>query len=495
MTFVRTFIEYKGRKIVQAKSATKLKELPAIPKRQTLNRFTERVLMINLPTASCLLLLVMIGELVPLTAVITFATIVMVSILIIIPFMEQLQSVTDYSRSLAKSIDEGGELPVFSGGKLGEEYSEIIGALNKLHNVWNTKTEAAEPGYLSDSAILDILPDPLLLLGSKEEVLGANLAARNLFGENVRARTLKKIIGDEGTLDLIANVLRNKSEKEEAEYQTTDTSKNKKILLLKIQKLPALAHSGAIAALIFHDVTEARNLEQMQADFVANASHELRTPLSVISGFIETLETAAKNDEAAREKFLPIMSEQALRMSKLIESLLSLSRIQMQSSAPVDEVNLKELIAGLSFGLEGKLKENRMTLKNMIRQTPPIMGVAGELTQVFQNLIDNAIKYGKADSEIILSSKKVLHPETGKDMIAISVNNQGDIIPPDQIPRVCERFYRIDTEKTRNRIGSGLGLAIVKMIVDRHGGLIDIESNDTAGTTFTVSFPVASSSL
>ena len=479
---------------MQAKSAKGPKELTGTPQKQTLNRFTERVLMINLPTASCLLLLVMIGELVPLTAVITFATIVMVSILIIIPFMEQLQSVTDYSRSLAKSIDEGSELPVYSGGKLGEEYSEIIGAINKLHNVWNTKTEAAERGYLSDSAILDILPDPLLLLGSKEEVLGANLAARNLFGENVRDRSLKRIIGNEETLDLIADVLKNKSEKEAIEYQTSDKNKNKKILLLKIKRLPALAYSGAIIALIFHDVTEARNLEQMQADFVANASHELRTPLSVISGFIEMLETSAKNDEAAREKFLPLMSEQALRMSKLIESLLSLSRIQMQSTAPVDEVNLRELITGLSFGLEGKLKENHMTLKNMIRQTPPIMGTAGELTQVFQNLIDNAIKYGKTDSEIILSSKKILHPETGKDMIAISVNNQGDIIPPDQIPRVCERFYRIDTEKTRNRVGSGLGLAIVKMIMDRHDGLIDIESNAENGTTFTVSFPITGTS-
>lgn len=453
-----------------------------------LNRFTERVLMINLPTAACLLLLVMINELRPVVAVITFGTIVMVAILIIIPFMEQLQSVSDYSRSLIRSLEEGEELPTYKGELLEDEYSDIIEAINRLHNIWSAKQGVAGEKYLSDSAILDVLPDPLLLLGGKTEIVGANLEARVLFGFNTHSKPLKDIIKNSNVIKAAENIIGGYSEKETLEFETE--SSPSKVLLLKIERLPALAHGGAIAALVFHDVTEAKKLEQMQSDFVANASHELRTPLSVISGFIETLQGPAKNDEQARNKFLTIMSEQAFRMSRLIENLLSLSRIQMQINPPSEDVDLKELITGIALTLDTKLKQSDMSIDMNIRHNPHVLGNPAELSQVFNNLIDNAIKYGKKGTVITISSSPAEREETGEAMLAIAVNNKGDLISKDQIPRIWERFYRIDTETTRNRSGSGLGLAIVERILNHHKGWGAVTSSQSEGTTFTVAFPL-----
>lgn len=455
----------------------------------TLYRFTDRVLMINLPTAVCLLLLVIIQELNPVAAVITFGTVVMISILIIIPFMEQLQSIADYSKELSKSIKEGKDIPLLPDKDSDDEYAHIIGAINQIHNVWTTQSEELKTRYLSDSAVLDVLPDPLLLLGKDGQTVGANLASRELFGNNVRSEPLKHFINNEEALKCIDEVLKGEADKHFLEI--TISGKTEKILSLKIERLPALAHSGAIVVLVFHDVTESRKLEQMQADFVANASHELRTPLSVISGFIETLAGSAKDDTEARQKFLGIMNEQAIRMSRLIENLLSLSRIQMQSSPPEGKVDIKELITGIILSLEPRLKENNMRVETLLPNVPPILGVASEVSQVFQNLIDNAIKYGKSGTIIKISSRQSEDIATGKTMVYVSVNNQGDIIPAEFIPRISERFYRVDNEKTRNRTGSGLGLAIVSRILERHKGSMKISSSLEEGTTFTVSFQIA----
>ncbi len=457
--------------------------------KMTLYRFTDRVLMINLPTAVCLLLLVIIQELSPIAAVITFGTVVMISILIIIPFMEQLQSIADYSKELSQSIKEGKDIPLLPDKDSGDEYSHIIGAINQIHNIWTTQSEELKTRYLSDSAVLDVLPDPLLLLGTDGSIVGANSASRELFGNNIRAEPLERFITSEDALKAIKEVL--KGEEEKKFIEITTASKTPKILSLKIERLPALAHSGAIVTLVFHDVTESRKLEQMQADFVANASHELRTPLSVISGFIETLEGPAKDDSEARKKFLSIMGEQATRMSRLIENLLSLSRIQMQSTPPEGKVEIKELITGIVLALEPRLKENRMKVETFLPNAPPVLGIASEISQVFQNLIDNAIKYGRPGTTIKITSRLSDDLVSEKTLVYVSVNNQGDIIPAEFIPRISERFYRVDNEKTRNRSGSGLGLAIVSRILERHGGNMKITSQPEEGTTFTVSFQVA----
>jgi len=455
-----------------------------------LNHFTERVLMINLPLAVCLLLLVIVEELQPFTAVITFGTVVMVSILIIIPFMEQLQSVSDYSRSLIRSIDEGKDLPLYNGEALDGEYGDIIGAINRLHNVWAAHKEYSESAHISDSAILDILPDPLLLLGQKQEIVGANLAARNLFGSEVRTMPLDKIIVNEDALHLIKKVIDAEEYKDALEFETENKEAGTKVLLLKIERLPAFAQSGAIVALVFHDITEAKNLEKMQSDFVANASHELRTPISVISGFIETLKGPAKDDAAAREKFLDIMATQTQRMSRLVENLLSLSRIQMQNNeVDAQDVDLKELITGIVLTLDMKLKETDMKVKLQMSANSFVKGSASELSQVFSNLIDNALKYGERGSAITVYSEAVRKDD--KNVIKTTVHNWGEVIPPEQIPRVCERFYRVDTEKTRNRVGSGLGLAIVTRIIERHKGKLTITSSAKDGTSFTVELPAA----
>ncbi len=459
-------------------------------KKVVLNHFTERVLTINLPTAVCLFLLVMIHELRPFVAVVTFGTVVMVSILIIIPFMEQLQSVSDYSRSLIKSIDEGDNIPVYEGEALTGEYGDIIAAINRLHDVWSAHKERSEAAHLSDAAILDILPDPLLLLGPNKEILGANSEARNLFGVNVRNAVLdKNIIDNDEVLDLVNEVINAEEYKDIMEFEMQGKDGFARSLLLKIERLPAFAQNGAIVALVFHDITEAKNLEKMQADFVANASHELRTPISVISGFIETLKGPAKDDAEARDKFLEIMGTQTQRMSRLVENLLSLSRIQMQNDEiTMQKVDLKELMAGIILALDMKLKETGMKVKMKMDDFSFVGGSASELSQVFSNLVDNALKYGEKNTVITVSSV-VKEAGEGKT-VDVSVHNWGEVIPEDQIPRICERFYRVDTEKTRNRVGSGLGLAIVERIIARHKGKLAISSSAEKGTTFTVSLPV-----
>jgi len=221
----------------------------------------------------------------------------------------------------------------------------------------------------------------------------------------------------------------------------------------------------------------------MRADFIANAGHELKTPLATLIGFIETLLGPAREDVAARERFLGIMREQAQRMARLVDDLLSLSRIELNEHvAPTDRVALAPVIDEVARGLELRAAERGIRI---IRALPPdlpeVQGDRDELAQIFQNLLDNAVKYGRPHSEIEVSGG------TGSEMLVrVAVADQGEGIPSEQLPRLTERFYRVDTARSRELGGTGLGLAIVKHIVNRHRGRLDIASTVGRGSTFTV---------
>ena len=231
-------------------------------------------------------------------------------------------------------------------------------------------------------------------------------------------------------------------------------------------------------------MTAQKQFEQMQADFVANASHELRTPLSILSGFVETLQSTARDDAESRDKFLGIMQTQAVRMSALIESLLSLSRLQMNANnKPSDAVDVPDILKNVKQMLDAKAeKKNAVIALKLCTQPYRILGDAGELTQVFQNLTDNALKYGQDGGTVTLSCKV-----DGNNYL-VAVHNTGDTIKPEALPHVFERFYRVAETKNKAR-GTGLGLAIVAQIVKHHDGKITVESSAEAGTTFTVSLP------
>lgn len=236
------------------------------------------------------------------------------------------------------------------------------------------------------------------------------------------------------------------------------------------------------------DLSEQRRSERMRADFVANASHELRTPLASLTGFIETLQGPARNDPVARERFLGIMAEQAGRMRRLIDDLLSLSRIEMKSHVRPDTiVDVGAVLAQVIEALAPLSRENKVVVG--LRRPPQPLQVRGdrdELVQVFVNLIENAIKYGASGGKVDLNIQEESVPSAGGSVYAISVTDYGPGISADHLPRLTERFYRADHVSSRDKQGTGLGLAIVKHILNRHRGRLMIESGPGRGATFTV---------
>ena len=260
--------------------------------------------------------------------------------------------------------------------------------------------------------------------------------------------------------------------------------------------------------LTLNDITALRRSEQMRADFIANASHELRTPLSSLMGFIETLRGPARDDQEAQERFLSIMHDQASRMTRLVNDLLSLSRIELDEHMPpsdrVDVLNsLRNVIASLE--LKAASRRIRLTLEAPSGPTPAVIGDEDQLTQVFQNLVSNAIKYTREDTEVTVSvtladgaavgapgiARLPGRKDDSRSVVAVAVRDRGDGIARTHLPRLTERFYRVDAARSRAMGGTGLGLAIVKHIVNRHRGRLSIESEVGAGSTFTVYLPVA----
>ena len=242
------------------------------------------------------------------------------------------------------------------------------------------------------------------------------------------------------------------------------------------------------AMLLLRDVTEMHSAEQMRADFVANVSHSALAPILAICNFIETLQGPAKDDATARENFLRIMEVEAARMTRLIDDLLSLSKLEEREFImPSGKVELEELLTGVANSLSVRTAERNVEI--LVRAKGDNFTVAGDLDEpniVFQNLMDNAISYCVGNSTVRALSWK--HWKTARAMV--SVNNRGDVIPSELLPRLTERFYRIDKGRSRAMGGTGLGLAIVKHIVNRHRGQLSIKSSEEDGTTFIVSLPL-----
>jgi len=250
-----------------------------------------------------------------------------------------------------------------------------------------------------------------------------------------------------------------------------------------------MGEGGHLFVIIFKDQSETRRIDRMRADFIANASHELRTPLASIAGFIETLRGPARNDAAARDQFLQIMQTQTSRMARLIDDLLSLSRLEMKPYLNPDErVDLKPLIEGVIDALNLLAAESGVRIESDLGDQPLIVGGSrDELTQVFENLIENACKYGQSGGRVQISATRA-GQQNGID---VTVRDFGPGIPEEHIPRLTERFYRVDVETSRGQKGTGLGLAIVKHILTRHGARLTIRSSPGEGAAFTVHFAPA----
>ena len=246
-----------------------------------------------------------------------------------------------------------------------------------------------------------------------------------------------------------------------------------------------------LLVMTFNDLTPLRRVEEMRADFIANASHELRTPLAALLGFIETLQGPAKEDPAARAKFLGIMQGQATRMARLIDDLLSLSRIELNAHLqPNTPVDLVPIVRQVIDGLQTLARDRGVEIKVLSPlDTLMVLGDRDELIRALENLVENALKYGAAGKRVDVTLARG-QTRGGMPEARISVRDYGPGIAPEHLPRLTERFYRVDVSDSRAQGGTGLGLALVKHVLNRHGGRLTIESTPGAGAAFTMHLPL-----
>jgi two-component system phosphate regulon sensor histidine kinase PhoR len=335
--------------------------------------------------------------------------------------------------------------------------------------------------------MLDALTDPALVLDADGNVLAANAPMASMLP----AASGRHIAQVERAPELMAAVEQAGRAARPASFELHATVPfNRYVTGIAAPLSGPGPRPGAPAMLVLlRDRTEVASLAQMRADFVANASHELRTPLASLKGFVETLQDSAKDDPAAREKFLGIMQEQALRMSRLIEDLLSLSHIEMREHvAPTARAGLGEIVGEVAKGLGPIAEAAGIVISVETGAAPAIaIGDRDELVQVVENLMQNAIKYGRRGGRVEVSLRRQ------DSSIALSVSDDGIGIAREHLPRLTERFYRVSAKESRERGGTGLGLAIVKHIVNRHRGELRIASELGKGSTFTVLLPAADS--
>ena len=336
--------------------------------------------------------------------------------------------------------------------------------------------------------ILGGLPDPVIALDREGRVLALNEPARVLApalrqGEPV-SLTLRMPDLNEAVSRAFAH-----AEAQTIEYsERVPTDRWFQAVAMPVKRAPDTANPDLVL-LTFRDLTTSRRVDEMRADFVANASHELRTPLSALSGFIDTLQGPARDDPKARERFLAIMQQQAGRMARLIEDLLSLSRIELNAHRrPEKPVDLVPIIRQVTDGLQTLARDRGVAVNVEAANAATVLGDRDELVSLFENLVENAIKYG-ADGKRVDIKLAAVKGEEGEPEVRISVRDYGPGIAPEHLPRLTERFYRVNVRESRDQGGTGLGLALVKHILNRHRGRLTIESTPGAGATFTVHLP------
>ncbi|MDA1136127.1 MAG: ATP-binding protein [Proteobacteria bacterium] len=332
--------------------------------------------------------------------------------------------------------------------------------------------------------ISKILDDGVILTDEEGLIILANSNAQEFLGKNLLNNNISKILKVK-ELKNFNKVFKNKSNKKEFYYQTNDQLKRS--LIVKIKKI-----NKTLFLILLLDMTLQRNLEKVRRDFVANVSHELRSPLTSLVGFIETLLSGNVNDEVTRSKFLKIMDEEAKRMNRLIDDILSLSRVETEEHiSPSTSISILDPINSVIASIKerGLIKANKIIfedLRSNINDQCFIIGNFYEVTQVFTNLLENAIKYGFDDTEIIIKLEQFDEKE-----IIINVINYGEGIPQKYIDRLTERFFRVDKARSRKIGGTGLGLAIVKHILIRHRAKMSIKSELNNQTIFSLNFPVS----
>jgi two-component system, OmpR family, phosphate regulon sensor histidine kinase PhoR len=355
---------------------------------------------------------------------------------------------------------------------------------------------AGHPAARLIESLIAGLPGPAIVLDRDGRVIAFNASALGL------APAMRR--GDPALISLrmpeLVNAIRRANRRREPQrvefFERVPRDRWYEAFVRPIRLAAGEGMPSDLLLLTFNDLTPLRRVEEMRADFIANASHELRTPLASLLGFIETLQGRAKDDAAAREKFLAIMQGQATRMARLIDDLLSLSRIELNAHLqPSTLVDLAAIVRQVVDGLQTLARDREVEIKVSLPAEPlTVLGERDELIRALENLVENALKYGAAgkrvDVTLSLGQTRAGNPEA-----RLTVRDYGPGIPPEHLPRLTERFYRVDVADSRQQGGTGLGLALVKHILNRHGGRLTIDSTPGQGASFCMHVPLSTGEI
>ncbi|MGV6813336.1 MAG: ATP-binding protein [Brevirhabdus sp.] len=339
-------------------------------------------------------------------------------------------------------------------------------------------------------SILQGVSQPVLVIDLRERILAANPPCEELLGPELVGRHYATIIRQPNLLELIDRTFTSGTSGD-GRYLATSVGHE---ATYAVRATPYSSGEDGGLVLSFEDMTPVEKASQMRRNFIANASHELRTPLTALQGFIETLKGPARDDAEARDRFLDIMASEATRMNRLVRDLLSLTRVEAEERLrPATKVDVVRILRHTMNTLEGLIRSAGVELVfEPSHDSFEVDGDEDQLTQVFQNLLENAVKYGGNGKRISVSVSIIdREPVLRSRCISICVRDEGEGIDPAHIPRLTERFYRVDNHRSRQMGGTGLGLAIVKHIVNRHRGRLRIESTLGAGSRFSVFLPAA----
>jgi two-component system phosphate regulon sensor histidine kinase PhoR len=335
-------------------------------------------------------------------------------------------------------------------------------------------------------AVVSGLPDAVVALDRRGVVVASNAAAQAIAPALTRGAPLSFALRIADLTEAVRRAVDTGESQRVEFFEKVPADRWTEAFIVPVALAEAIAGRRELVFVTLHDLTRIKQVEEMRADFVANASHELRTPLASLSGFIETLQGSAKNDPQARERFLDIMKAQANRMARLIDDLLSLSRIELKAHVqPANQVDLAPIVRQVADGLQTLARDRGVEVKIDLPPEPLMVRAdRDELIRVFENLVENALKYGASGKRIDIG----LSP--GDNEALVAVRDYGPGIAPEHLPRLTERFYRVDVAESRAQGGTGLGLALVKHILHRHRGRLSIDSAPGKGATFTVRLPL-----
>jgi two-component system phosphate regulon sensor histidine kinase PhoR len=343
-------------------------------------------------------------------------------------------------------------------------------------------------------AVLDSLIDPVAVIDPRGIVTSVNRACVKFFADSVQpgGSALIRFRSPE----VLAMINAGLSGGEPKPVEVIEKTPIERWFEVSIVRLPVETAGDAPCLLQFRDLSDSRRIDRMRSDFIANASHELRTPLASLTGFIDTLAGPASNDAAARDRFLAIMQEQAARMSRLIDDLLSLSRLEtVLAKSDFAAVDLADVLRHVLSAI-APTAEHVALVKSLDALDDPgcrVWGSGDELIQVFSNLVENAMRYGASGGKIDIVAERL--DVSDIDSIVVTVRDYGPGIAARHIPRLTERFYRVDVDTSAKKIGTGLGLAIVRHILTRHQGRLSIHSQVGKGASFIVTLPVMSGEI